>query len=331
MTRVFLALALIVPLGCAGLARAGTLDALPVTVGCGFKARANGAGPTLTLDSSDPITLPGTTCGADGIVILNDGLHKLDNSFTLDCNFLTIKGSGQGRGIVLKGPNISVFNCGVNGFGNGIVSNGDGNDIETSTVQHSVGDGFVVKNVLTSLALKNGDFSGVFISGNTSLLSGGWGFRIKGTGVESTSDSGQNKALQNTAGGFQIRGKFHEIAGQAIANGGVGIDMANKNCCTPNFLSEVDAFLNAGPGVIYRDRDDRGNCLDGTGVSCTGGVFLPEGYDPSPGAVNFGSNGGSCPQGSLASTPATATLFANKICLVVLGKPCSDKTLNNCF
>jgi hypothetical protein len=311
------------------VAHAGHLGATALPVACGTKIVVTPAnnGQTLTIDLSDPIL--STVCGKFGLEIVNSGSGAADRSFAVDCQTNQTKpitGGASGTGILLQGANLAVFGCYVSGFGKGIVVNGDGGDVEDSQVQDAAGDGFAVKSTRTIL---NPNLIGTTITGSLAFHNGGWGFNLQASAISGgTGSVFNNIADGNTLGGFNVKGDGNALSGsEAFNNGGPGFNIVSKSCCSGSFGQSFDtavASLNAGPGIIYVGRDDGSDCVGGTGATCTGGNFFPAGFDSTPGGITGADNGGSCPAASLPF------LAADKVCPVVLGKPCTQAALDRC-
>jgi len=309
-------------------ARAGMLGTTPFSVACGtiLTVAADTSGKTLTLEATDPILA--ASCSGTGIKILNKGSNAPNQFFTIDCqtNQATpINGSG-GVGIFLDGPNLSALNCYVQGFSVGMEAQGDGADIEDSQVENAIGDGFRIKS---KVKITNANIVGVTFTGNRAFDNGGWGFEMGASEISGGAGSFFNNiADANTKGGFKITGDGNSLSGsEAFDNGGPGFLIVSKSCCSgsagQNFDTAV-ASSNKGPGIIYEGRDDGSNCVGGTGPTCSGGTFFPAGFDTTPGGISAADNGGTCPNGSLPY------LLAEGVCPVVLGKPCSTSSLDNC-
>jgi hypothetical protein len=319
--------ALVVLLGLCGPASAGSIGSTPITVRCGSTVIVNNdnAFETLTLDSSDPIL--STVCRGDGITIKNQGAGHNDRGFTVDCggNQATpIKGSANGIGIALLGPNLAVFNCAIDGFKNGIAVTGDGSDIEDSQVQNSSGDGFVIND---PVSFRNPNLIGSNFTGNQAINTKGWGFNLKGSIMNvGTGTFFNNVASGNALGGFLVKGEGVSMFGnEALSNNGPGFSVLSTNCCSGSLgqaFSSSLALSNAGPGVVYTGKDDGSNCVGSLDPNCTGGKFFPAGFDATPGAIVSSGNGTSCPVGSLP--------FIAGVCAIVKGKQCSENVLNHC-
>lgn len=312
----------------AGAARAGTLGTTPFSVACGaiVTVDAGTSGQTLTLDASDPIL--GAPCTGTALKILNKGSNAPNQFFTVDCgtNQATpITGSG-GIGIMLDGPNLSALDCYVQGFSVGIEAQGDGADVEDSQVANATGDGFRIKS---KTKVTNANIVGVTFTGNRAFDNGGWGFEMDASEISGGAGTFfDNIADANTKGGFKITGDGNALSGsEAFGNGGPGFLIVSKSCCSGSAGQSFDtavASSNGGPGIVYEGRDDGSDCVGGTGPTCAGGAFFPAGFDTTPGGISAADNGGTCPKGSLPY------LLAQGVCPVVLGKPCSTSSLDNC-
>jgi hypothetical protein len=323
-----------------------------VSVDCGYKLKvtAQNSGGTLTLTppakgvpaaTVDPIFMH--SCPANGITISNPATvaSTVNNglTFTLECNvtnqnlFAAIKGAPAtttatpaGIGITLKGSGLFLNDCIVDGFAHGIVSTGDGNDIESCVVQNSAGDGFVVHDTVSFVSLNfTGDSIGANTNGNVAIHNAGFGFNIVANGLSAATSQSvpfNNIANDNGKGGFLIKGNGNTISGaNASGNNGPGIVVTSPSCCTNSGSSpgqDLDAAVvdnNAGPGIIYSAKDD----LTNNG--------LPSGYNGFAGGV-FATDDGTkkaCPPGAVDPTGT-----GHEICLIVLGIPCSQKVLNAC-
>jgi hypothetical protein len=317
----------IIFLGAFASADAGSLDGSPITVACGTTITVTDAiaFQTLTLDSTDPIL--SAVCPKNGLTIKNTGASAIDRGLTLDCqtNYATpIRGSAKGVGIALSGPFLTVQNCYVSGFANGISVNGDGATIADNQVENSSDDGFDIKD---TLGLKSSKLNGTFISGNRAFNNGGWGFTLQGN-LMSTSQGSffSNIADGNASGGFSVKGEGNGLFNlEAFNNGGPGISVTSTNCCSGasgQFLSAVVAANNAGPGIVYSAKDDASNCVGSLDPGCAGGTFFPLGLDTEAGAVVVAGNGGSCPAASLPFVPG--------VCPIVKGKQCTQSVLDKC-
>jgi len=310
------------------VARAALLGTTPLTVACGtvITVTADSSGKTLTLDPSDPILV--TPCPRDGIKIVNKGSNAPNQFLTLDCQTnqaAPITGT-TGVGIMLDGLNLAAYNCYVHGFAIGLETNGDGADIEDSQVENATGDGFRIKS---GVRITNPNLVGITFTGNRAFDNGGWGFEMTANAISGGSGSVFNCiADTNAKGGFRITGDGNSLSGsEAFNNGGPGFLIVSKSCCSGSEGQSFDtavASSNKGPGIVYEARDDGSNCVGGTGPTCTGGTFFPAGFDTTPGGISAADNGGSCPGGSLPY------LLAEGVCPVVVGKPCSQSSLDNC-
>jgi len=323
-----------------------------VTVDCGFKLKVTtqNSGSTLTLTppakgvdatTVDPIFKH--ACPANGITISNPSTvaATVNNGlfFMLECNvtnqnlFAAIKGAPAtstttptGIGITLKGSGLIVNDCIVDGFSHGIVSTGDGNDIEGCVVQNSAGDGFVIHDPVSFTSLNfTGDTIGGNTNGNEAFHNGGYGFNIVANGIAAETSGAvnfNNNADDNGKGGFLIKGNGNTIEGaEATNNNGPGIVVTSPSCCTNSGSSpgqDLDAARvdgNAGPGIIYSAKDDDTN------------NGLPSGYNAFEEGVLATDDGTKkgCPAGAVDPSGT-----GHEICLIVLGKPCSQKVLNAC-
>jgi len=298
----------------------------PATCGMVINVDASNNGKTLFLAASDPIL--SAPCSGNGITVINKGRNAVNQSFTIDCQTNQsnpITGGPTGIGIMLKGVNLSVFNCYVDGFGTGMASNGDGSDIEDSQVQNASGDGFYVKS---RVKITNLNIIGVTFTGNGAFSNGGWGFNMPANEIFSgTGTTFNNIADTNGKGGFYVKGDGNALSGnEAFNNGGPGFLIISKSCCSGSSGQSFDtatASSNVGPGIVYEARDDGSNCVGGSGPSCTGGTFYPTGFDTTPGGINAADNG-PCPPGSLPFQNG------NGVCPIVLRAPCSQAVLNRC-
>jgi hypothetical protein len=310
-------------------AQSGTIGTTTMPIACGTKIAVDATtdGQTLTLDPSDPI-LNGT-CPDNGLTIQNSGKNAINQFFSVDCGTnqaQPITGTASGTGVTLKGPNLALFNCYVSHFAQGIVSDGDGADIEDSQAQDAVADGFVVK---AAVSIRNQNLVGITFTGNRAIHNGGFGFDLKANAISGGTGSFFNGiAERNALGGFLVEGDGNALSGnEAFDNGGPGFQVVSKSCCSGSFGQSFDTAIassNKGPGIIYIGRDDGSNCVGGTGVACTGGVFFPAGFDTTPGSISAADNGGSCPPGTLPD------LAAEGVCPIVLGRQCSQKVLDAC-
>jgi hypothetical protein len=290
-----------------------------------IRVGADNTGKTLFLDASDPIF--SGPCPGNGITIINKGKNAPNQSFTLDCQTNQanpIKGSSTGIGVLLKGVNLAVFNCYVEGFNIGLLSDGDGADIEDSQVQNASSDGFFIKS---RVKITNPNIIGLFFTGNRAFGNGGWGFNMPANEISGgTGSFFNNIADSNRRGGFYIKGDGNALSGsEAFNNGGPGFLIISKSCCSGAAGQSFDtaaASANVGPGIVYEARDDGSNCVGGTGAMCTGGTFYPTGFDTTPGGISAANNG-PCPAGSLPF------LNADGVCPIVVGT-CSQAVLGRC-
>lgn len=309
----------------AGHARAATLtpSGTTVVVSCGMKIQVTAAnsGQTLELALNDPIF--SETCQGSGLQIFNTGASKYDLDFTVVCPSGTIKGAGSGTGILLTGPNLSLSSCNVDGFKRGIVAEGDDFTIENCGAAHSKLDGFQIRDPLSP---NNDLFLGAYFASNQAANNGGWGFKIRGKGIDTSliDYTTGNLAVGNGKGGFSVAGLLHYLdTNTATSNLGPGFEIITPSCCGFTTLTDAQALLNTGPGVVFAGRDDGLNCAAlGGGPS----VCFPETLDVS-GTISSAFNTGTCPTGTL-QVPA---LLSQQICAVVLRKPCSAATLAGCL
>jgi len=303
----------------AGLLQPGNV---PFTVECGTTINVDDTnnGFTLVLEPTDPIVT--TTCAGRGIRIRNRN-KGFDRSFDLDCDFNQMTGDGTGKGIELRGPNLSIANCLVDAYRTGIFVRGDGGFIEECRVTNSASDGIVVKN---PIGPRNENFFGIVFESNRSIANAGWGMNLRGNGLEIGVGTFNNIAQSNARGGISLRGGLAFLSGnEASNNGGPGFLIRSTQCCRPNEFDTALAFSNAGPGIVYIGRDDQTNCVGGTGAECTGGTFYPAGWDPTPGGIDAFNNAGICPPGTLPDATGSDQ------CPVVVGEPCRDAQLDRCF
>jgi hypothetical protein len=317
--------------GTAASVRAGILQPgdVPLSVSCGQVIQASDSASGLRLEPTDPIVA--APCDKDGIQIRNVGAGRLDRSFELDCSFLALRGKGAGTGVDLVGTNLSVSNCYVERFKNGVVG-GAGSTITDSRVTDCTDDGVVLKNPQSPNAAS---FAPIAVNGTRSRRNGGWGFRLQGNGTGL--DAGtffRSKATGNAKGGFLIKGNGNLVAASealgndgpgfsvsgnenalssvdAEGNGGGGIVMESNQCCRTNFLDAAIASGNTGPGVAFTSRANPGN----------GG--FPAGLDTSPGSIDADANG-DCQAGSLPNA------LGDGVCPVAKGRACSIEELEGC-
>lgn len=341
---------LVVLLGYGGLASAGNIDGTPITVVCGMTIKVtDDSGSVLTLDRTDPIFA--APCPKDGITIKNSGKGAADRGFTVECavvgfgqpnHGLTITGSKKGTGIELVGPGLSVLNCSINGFTDGITANGDAATVQNNAVAGSADDGITVKGngstiqdnrvvrskgdgfaVTDSRGIKDDEASENTLLGNRALDNGGWGFNLKGNRmtVGLNDFSGNNTADNNGAGGFLVKGEGSSLTGLGASNNkGPGIQVTSSSCCTAGVgsgqaLTGARAVFNFGPGILYSAKADGDSCPDPQGPDC-----LPIGYEPGDGA-NDGYGSGDCPKRSVR--------FDAGVCLIVQGV-CTDAAKDKC-
>jgi len=309
----------------AGLLQPGDV---PISVACGREIQVGAAATSLTLQDTDPIV--SNACPRDGIKIKNVGAGRNDRNFELDCSFLTLRGSLTGAGVELSGPNLTVRNCYVERFDEGIVA-GAGSTIADSRVTDSAGDGIVLRN---NASPNSGSFLAISVVGTRSRRNGGWGFRLQGNGTET--DQGNFfdvKATENAKGGVLVRGNLNSIvhsdavdnlgAGFSVSgklnslsevgaerNVGPGIEIESNQCCNTNFLEIATASGNAGPGILFSSRIN----------PATG---FPVGFHSEVGSIDADANG-ACPQGTLANS------FGSGVCLIAKGQPCRLSDLMDC-
>src|SRR5262249_41979122 len=84
-----------------------------------------------------------------------------------------------------------------------------------------------------------------------------------------------------------------------------------KSCCSGSAGQSFDtaaAFANQGPGIVYEARDDRSNCVGGSGPTCTGGTLFPLAFDTTPGGITAPANTGPSP--ATPCQPCWAQAFA---------------------
>lgn len=310
------------------VAGAGLLGTTPIAVSCGtaLTVGASNTGQTLALDATDPIL--STTCAGNGLTVINKGASALNQRFTIDCNTnqaTPITGTA-GIGIMLKGLNLAVHNCYVHGFTTGILSVGDGADIEDSQVEQATGNGFFVHS---GAKLTSANIVGITFTGNRAFGNGGWGFLMNANEISGgTGSFFNNIADRNGKGGFYIKGDGNSLSGsEAFNNGGPGFVVLSNSCCSGSLGQSFDtavATFNTGPGIVYIARNDGSNCVGGAGPTCTGGTFFPLGFDTTAGGISAFGNGGSCPPGALPY------LKAEGVCPIVTSSVCSPTLLSHC-
>jgi len=303
MTRTLVGMLLFSSIG-----YAGTLGNQSIAVDCAFSVTitATSASDGLILDPGDPIF--SKTCPGTGLSFRNTVDPQLDSvpSFTLDCNHAgTIRGSGKGNGIALRGPQFKVYNCTVDGFGTGIAAGGDGDDLENNVVQNSTGDGFYLHRPRD--LIHNENFLGVFVVNDQALNNGHFGFRFKGGGFYV---SGANHASGNTLGGYSMTrgvGNSFDQDGPgndnyATDNGGPGFYITSvgfDSCCIPVSVAHIQAQNNAGAGVVYVGRF--GCECNATLPECLQDGCLPVYFSAL--SVTASGNSGTCPRGTAPLPP----------------------------
>lgn len=290
-------------------------------IDCGKRiiVSATNDGGTLQLSPADPIF--SHACPGGGLLVINFGSNAINQSYTVACPANTIKGTGNGNGITLIGPNLTVTGCNVNGFRKGIVARGDNNLVQNSVAAHCVRDGIVMADYMSPL---NPNFQGSFLDTSSALSNGGWGIKINGHKIDTTpSGTFGSTASGNALGGVWATGLLHNITTMtATANTGPGFKVTSGNCCGFNTLTTVQALGNTGPGIIFVGRDDGLNSAP-LGVN-NAVLFFPETLDVS-GTIMSTLNGACAPK----ALPAP-TLLTQQICAFVQGARCSAAVLARC-
>lgn len=236
---------------------------------------------SVTLTPNDPVIFDPTTQPND-VPCSGFGLKVQADNIVLDCAGLSIRGSQRSVGINVVKEGITVKNCIVDSFSNGIQVGGKGNhSIENNVVLNNKKIGMKVtskENVITSnIAIANGQAGFDLraknneISGNISAinLENGFFLRAQEYAVE------ENLAVANGQDGFtgQLSQDSLVSTNKAINNGGNGMSIDGGNRGTPSSYADNLALSNGADGVRIAgaaNNDDHGNrgVANGGAVQC---------------------------------------------------------------
>ncbi len=192
-------------------------------------------------DLTDPI---GTWDDTNNICTLTTDVTETieipDNGITLDCDGHTIDGTGTGSGVFLNGvDNVTVKNCNITDFSDGIMLGSDSNTIEGNTITDSGDDGIDIN-----------DSDNNEIEGNTITNSGGDGIELD--------NSDDNTIYHNTI--------------TDSGDDGIELDDSNDNDVTDNNIN------NSGDDGIFCDDDCNDNTVEGNTIrnSDSDGIFFED-------------------------------------------------------
>ena len=200
-------------------------------------------GDTLTLD---------TTLDADLTACPGNGLEIFTNGITLDCAGFAITGVGTGRGLNVRGDNVTVRNCHISGFGTGIDVGFRTGDLFESNVLSNNGTGAAIQasnttwnnntasdNSANGFHHNNGT-NNVF-DGNHAERNGGNGFHTSAVGDHFTG----NTANDNIGAGIALVGGQDSLVDGNTANNndlqGFYLQTAKRNTLTNN-TADGNAF-----------------------------------------------------------------------------------------
>jgi parallel beta-helix repeat protein len=270
------------------------------------------------LDFGDPVIF--SICSGDGLVIGANGI-------TLDCDDLSLTGSGIDDGILISGKSgVTVKNCFISGFADGIEADYcDGLTLKSNKVLFNNENG--INFVSTTNSLLKANFShdndddgisldsnsdGNTVDGNKANSNGGAGIDLEGT--SSGNSVTHNTAERNQEPGIDLEG---DATGNSVAQNSVrrnnsdGIrveESADGNFITSNVVSDnvedgIDietsnntVFSNTGDhNGSDPDFDNGLEVDDGSGNTLTNNVFnydTRHGICAIPGNTDGGGNKG---------------------------------------
>jgi len=273
------------------------------------------------LNGGDPVTF--TTCTGDGLVIGADGI-------TLNCDDLSLTGDGSGNGngvrFITFGSGVTVKNCFISGFADGVEADScDGLALKSNKVLFNIENGINFDDTANSLLKANfvhdndddgisldGGSDGNTVDGNKANSNGGTGIAVEST--SSGNSVTHNTAERNAEAGIDLE---EDATGNSVAQNSVsrnnsdGImveESADSNFITSNVVNDnaddgIDIETNNntvfgnkgnrnGSNGLEADRQDLGQ----TGNLFTNNVFNFDGEHgvcAEPGtATNGGGNGG---------------------------------------
>src|SRR5215510_507372 len=203
-----------------------------------------------TLTPADRVTHG--PCPGMGLLVVADG------PVTLDFNARTVRGSGQGVGVLVLRGTLNLEGPGtVEGFETGVFARGPAalGGVLAIRSAHNRLDGFFAEangyTIQGSTAEANGR-DGFALGGNAYALDGNraagnhrYGFSLWGMGAHAGGGLG-NDASANGMAGFYLRGMMHELVGATSTdNGGDGVFASVMH----TLLTDVHTERNARDGL----------------------------------------------------------------------------------